>query len=184
MIVAAMCAALSDRRFLLAKSNRQATLATATPAVFRRGVRSNRTKTNAMSTTITVEVLTPAQRFQQLLQLQETAANMAIATAKGVQILGPVDGPEQAKILSVEAQNFVAILHRCFNSRRKELLARRVTRQYEIDAGVGLGEQHPYEIIHRISPILEYLVCACCVRCSCCIPSKCLEKLVISLSLP
>jgi malate synthase len=83
-------------------------------------------------------VLTPAQRFQQLLQLQETAATMAIAQAPGVSILGPVDGPEQAKILSVEAQKFVATLHRCFNNRRKELLARRVTRQYEIDAGVGL----------------------------------------------
>lgn len=104
-----------------------------------------------MSTTTTVEVLTPAQRFQQLLQLQDTAANMAIATAKGVQILGPVDGPEQARILSVEAQNFVAILHRCFNGRRKELLARRVTRQYEIDAGVGLGKQRPIQPNHYTS---------------------------------
>jgi len=65
---------------------------------------------------------------------------MPIAVAPHVQILGPVDGPEQAQILSVEAQKFVAILHRCFNARRKELLARRVTRQYEIDAGVGLGK--------------------------------------------
>jgi hypothetical protein len=37
--------------------------------------------------------------------------------------------------MSVDAQRFVAILHRAFNARRKELLARRVTRQYEIDAG-------------------------------------------------
>jgi hypothetical protein len=96
-----------------------------------------------MSATQTVQVLTPAQRFQQLLQLQETAATMAIAQAPGVSILGPVDGPEQAKILSVEAQKFVATLHRCFNNRRKELLARRVTRQYEIDAGVGLGRSLP-----------------------------------------
>lgn len=65
---------------------------------------------------------------------------MPIAQAPGVQVLGPIDGPEQARILSVEAQRFVAILHRCFNGRRKELLQRRVTRQYEIDAGVPLGE--------------------------------------------
>lgn len=100
---------------------------------------TNFVRSVAMSATTTVEVLTPAQRFQQLLQREETAATMAIQQAPGVTILGPVDGPEQAKILSVEAQKFVAILHRCFNNRRKELLARRVTRQYEIDAGVGLG---------------------------------------------
>lgn len=101
----------------------------------------SRLQCNTMSTTTTVTVLTPAQRFEQLLRVQQTAAEMAIATAPNVQILGPVDGPEQAQILSVEAQRFVAILHRCFNARRKELLARRVTRQYEIDAGVGLGKE-------------------------------------------
>lgn len=42
---------------------------------------------------------------------------------------------EHAEILTVEAQRFVATLHRCFNGRRKELLHRRVMRQYEIDAG-------------------------------------------------
>lgn len=48
--------------------------------------------------------------------------------------MGPVL-PEQADILSVEAQNFVAALNRCFNGRRKELLERRVVRQQQIDAG-------------------------------------------------
>eukprot|EP00775_Hariotina_reticulata_P005060 gene5060-5301_t len=59
---------------------------------------------------------------------------MTIATAPGVQIVGTV-APEQVVILSVDAQRFVATLNRCFNGRRKELLQRRVTRQYEIDAG-------------------------------------------------
>ncbi len=102
-------------------------------------VSRSHTRMGATATQVVVEALTPAQRFQQLLTLKETAANMPIAQAPGCQILGPVDGPEQAKILSVEAQKFVAVLHRCFNNRRKELLARRVTRQYEIDAGVPLG---------------------------------------------
>lgn len=43
--------------------------------------------------------------------------------------------PEHASILTVEAQRFVATLHRCFNARREELLHRRVSRQYEIDGG-------------------------------------------------
>lgn len=110
------------------------------PVSQRRDIRPKTARMGATATTTqVVEALTPAQRFQQLLTLTETAANMPIAQAPGCQILGPVDGPEQAKILSVEAQKFVATLNRCFNNRRKELLARRVTRQYEIDAGVPLG---------------------------------------------
>lgn len=79
---------------------------------------------------------------------------MAIHQAPGISILGPVDGPEQARILSVEAQAFVATLHRCFNTRRKELLARRVTRQYEIDAGVGLGAFQPAVALDTYAYIL------------------------------
>jgi len=60
---------------------------------------------------------------------------MPIQTAPGVQILGPVT-PLHADILTVEAQSFVAALNRCFNTRRKELLARRDARQVEIDRGV------------------------------------------------
>eukprot|EP00879_Flechtneria_rotunda_P006759 GHRR01007103.1.p1 GENE.GHRR01007103.1~~GHRR01007103.1.p1 ORF type:complete len:246 (+),score=50.02 GHRR01007103.1:43-780(+) len=59
---------------------------------------------------------------------------MSVQTAPGVSILGPCS-PEHAQILTVDAQRFVATLHRCFNARRKELLHRRVTRQYEIDNG-------------------------------------------------
>jgi hypothetical protein len=89
----------------------------------------------------TITTTSQSQRFQQLLKRQETAGSSMgpIQQAPEVRILGPVDGSEQARILSVEAQAFVATLHRCFNTRRKELLQKRVTRQYEIDAGVGLG---------------------------------------------
>ncbi|KAJ3297072.1 hypothetical protein HK104_000881 [Borealophlyctis nickersoniae] len=59
---------------------------------------------------------------------------MAILTARGVSILGAVP-PQYADILSVPAQEFVAVLHRVFNPRRKELLKRREQRQQELDAG-------------------------------------------------
>jgi malate synthase len=61
---------------------------------------------------------------------------MHIQTAPGVTLVGAVTTPEQADIVSVQAQTFVAILHRCFNSRRKELLKRRVARQAQLDAGI------------------------------------------------
>lgn len=60
---------------------------------------------------------------------------MVVKAAPGVTILGPVT-PEQAEILSIPAQIFVATLNRCFNHRRKELLARRDARQQQLDAGV------------------------------------------------
>ncbi len=41
---------------------------------------------------------------------------MSIKTAPGVAILGPVTA-EQAQVLTVGAQEFVATLHRCFNAR-------------------------------------------------------------------
>jgi malate synthase len=53
---------------------------------------------------------------------------------QGVSIAGPIS-KEFAQILSPEALGFVAKLHRNFESRRQELLARRALRQKEFDAG-------------------------------------------------
>ena len=52
-----------------------------------------------------------------------------------IELLGEVTR-EFARILTPEALAFVAALQRAFNGRRLELLARRVARQQEIDAGV------------------------------------------------
>jgi malate synthase len=52
----------------------------------------------------------------------------------GVSISGPIS-QQFAEILSPEALAFVAKLHRKFESRRQELLARRAARQKEFDAG-------------------------------------------------
>jgi malate synthase len=54
--------------------------------------------------------------------------------ATGIEITAPVT-PEFAEILTPEAMNFVAKLARAFEARREELLAKRVQRQAEIDAG-------------------------------------------------
>src|SRR6185503_11926018 len=54
---------------------------------------------------------------------------------QGVAISGPIS-QEFAQILTPEALGFVAKLHREFESRRQELLARRAQRQKEFDAGV------------------------------------------------
>ena len=53
---------------------------------------------------------------------------------QGIAISGPIS-KELAQILSPEAMGFVAKLHRKFESRRQELLARRAQRQKEFDAG-------------------------------------------------
>ena len=53
---------------------------------------------------------------------------------QGVAISGPIS-KEFAQILSPEALDFVAKLHRKFESRRQELLARRAERQRQFDAG-------------------------------------------------
>src|SRR5574341_1017687 len=53
---------------------------------------------------------------------------------RGVSLSGPIS-KEFAQILSPEALDFVAKLHRKFESRRQELLARRATRQKEFDRG-------------------------------------------------
>ncbi|MSQ58617.1 MAG: malate synthase A [Betaproteobacteria bacterium] len=52
----------------------------------------------------------------------------------GVQVLGTIT-PEYAHIVTPEALAFLARLHRNFDKRRLGLLARRVARQAEIDAG-------------------------------------------------
>ena len=58
-----------------------------------------------------------------------------ITTPEGVQVLAEVS-PAQAEILTTEALALVAKLHREFEPRREELLAKRVARAGEIDAGV------------------------------------------------
>lgn len=57
------------------------------------------------------------------------------AIIQGVSILGPLN-TQTRKILSRDATAFLALLHRAFNTKRKELLQRRVTRQAEIDKGI------------------------------------------------
>ncbi|TPX35631.1 malate synthase [Synchytrium endobioticum] len=59
---------------------------------------------------------------------------MGIQTAKGVTIVGPVKA-SQTEILTLPAQEFIAILQRAFNPRRKELLNRRKQRESQIDSG-------------------------------------------------
>ena len=52
----------------------------------------------------------------------------------GVELLAPAP-PESAGILTPEALAFVAKLHRAFDGRRRELLARRARVQAELDGG-------------------------------------------------
>jgi malate synthase len=60
--------------------------------------------------------------------------HMSTPLPEGVSISGRIT-PEFATILAPEAISFVAKLHRQFESRRRELLARRAARQQEFDAG-------------------------------------------------
>src|ERR1700741_1221 len=60
--------------------------------------------------------------------------HMSVPLPQGVAISGPIS-KEFAQILSPEALGFVARLHRRFEPRRQELLARRAQRQKEFDAG-------------------------------------------------
>src|SRR5688500_20274864 len=53
----------------------------------------------------------------------------------GVMVLGEVTA-QFAEILTPEALGFVARLHRRFEPRRQELLARRAERQREVDSGL------------------------------------------------
>ena len=54
---------------------------------------------------------------------------------QGVSIHGPLND-QTRKILNKEATAFLALLHRSFNGRRKELLQRRDIRQAELDKGI------------------------------------------------
>jgi malate synthase len=54
---------------------------------------------------------------------------------QGVSVSGKVDDIHR-KILTPEALAFLALLHRSFNERRKNLLERRKARQAELDRGV------------------------------------------------
>lgn len=54
---------------------------------------------------------------------------------QGVAILGPLND-QTRRILNKDATAFLALLHRSFNGKRKELLQRRDIRQAELDKGV------------------------------------------------
>ncbi len=59
---------------------------------------------------------------------------MTLNLPAGVQINAPIH-PRFDEILTQDALELVAKLHRAFNARRQELLAARVVRQARIDAG-------------------------------------------------
>ncbi|WP_165191672.1 malate synthase A [Caulobacter soli] len=59
---------------------------------------------------------------------------MPLDIAANIQINGPVEG-RAVEVLTPEALDFVADLHRRFDARRRELLAARVARQARFDAG-------------------------------------------------
>ena len=59
---------------------------------------------------------------------------MSTTTIDGVALGAPVEG-RATEIFTREALEFVAALHREFDSTRRELLARRAERQHELDAG-------------------------------------------------
>lgn len=54
---------------------------------------------------------------------------------RGVSIHGPLND-QTRKLLNKDAIAFLALLHRSFDTKRKELLQRRVVRQAELDKGV------------------------------------------------
>lgn len=60
---------------------------------------------------------------------------ISLPTVAGVAISGSINRVEDAEILSLEAQTFLATLQRTFNGRRLELLQQRRQRQLQIDAG-------------------------------------------------
>jgi malate synthase len=66
-----------------------------------------------------------------------TTIMKATQLAKDIEITEPVT-PEQAQILTVEAVEFAAGLHRAVNARRQELLAQRAVRQAQLNAGALL----------------------------------------------
>ncbi len=64
--------------------------------------------------------------------------HMSAPLPRGVTVSGPIS-KEFAQILTPEALDFVARLHRKFESRRQELLALRAKRQTQFDAGAKPG---------------------------------------------
>ena len=87
---------------------------------------------------------------------------MALNLPAGVQITAPVK-PEWESILTTEALEFVAKLHRAFEARRQELLKARVARQPRIDAGEMpdfLPEtKHVREGDWKVAPVPAALQC-------------------------
>ena len=81
-------------------------------------------------------------------------------TQQGVAISAPVT-PEYASILSDDAMEFVAGLHREFDGRRRELLAQRDERQARINAGempdFPAGTERVRESEWRVAPVPEDL---------------------------
>ena len=66
--------------------------------------------------------------------MKVTAAVRKSSVLPGIEIMGPVS-PDFDQILTQDALEFVAALHREFEPRRQELLARRAERQQRFDAG-------------------------------------------------
>ena len=64
--------------------------------------------------------------------------SVLVSSVPGVEIFGPVSS-EAKSILTKEAVEFLASLHRTFNGTRKHLLKRRQLRQHQLDAGVLLN---------------------------------------------
>jgi malate synthase len=64
----------------------------------------------------------------------KSGSKPGLATASGIAIKGPL-GPRHGEILTKDALAFVAELHRTFNAKRHELLARRADMQHRFDGG-------------------------------------------------
>jgi len=75
---------------------------------------------------------------------------------KGVQLAGDMT-PEYAQILTFDALDFLATLHRRFDARRRELLERRSARQRALDAGQLLDflpqTRHIREAAWSVAPV-------------------------------
>lgn len=67
--------------------------------------------------------------------VSQTAKKLFKSTVPGVAVLAPVTAGE-AEILSPQALQFVATIHRIFNPTRKTLLQKRNLRQQELDRGI------------------------------------------------
>ena len=72
-----------------------------------------------------------------------------LATNSGVKILAAVK-PEHENVLTPEALDFVADIHRNFEATRQELLTARATRQARIDA----GEQLSFRCVEILSDLV------------------------------